>query len=527
MKTKSCVCKPATIDPSVHFYARGQLHIFTVLNLRDYIKKDPNANNLTFNFERLRGGEAFAHVISKIEPSANFIKDEKEREMVDRGHEFQVFRGHLTEDWLYPTFLLQKETVPPPADISAREWENYEFRVRLSRAGFIEVRVTKNLAEQGENIVDILQSLLELAARGDPDVNRRSLQLKLAMYCADWFVRSLPKEIIIKESNGREDESLSFQPLGERSRIPYRQRYMTMVLRNIDCHKCGRRIEADTLRDHYGKTLAAILEGVLVEKEKGKLTLPDMDEGSMEIKDLASWKDDLCVFTAERALLYFPEKRIYLFGQTGTEAVNYEHYWECIARGIEHTLAVRAALQIIEYYTTKDLDGVPALTQKVVDGKVTKADQVEISQMAQAVANTFNLLPLLRDALVPTSSYRASYAVKKFEHLNSVLNISDIEEHVERNVDELVGFVQFFASMELEDELNKNEATINRVGMVIGFVALLVAGPSFLTDYRDFFIEVYHWPPWTEWAVFGLIVTAATMLILRLLLPRSSKNGRN
>jgi hypothetical protein len=122
------------------------------------------------------------------------------------------------------------------------------------------------------------------------------------------------------------------------------------------------------------------------------------------------------------------------------------------------------------------------------------------------VANTFNLLPLLRDVLVPTSSYRATYAIKKFEHLNAVLNIKDIEEHVERNVDELVSFAQFFTSTALEDDINK-------VGILIGFVALMIAGPSFLNDYQDFFIETYGWPEWTEWVVFSIIVGVALILI--------------
>ena len=108
---------------------------------------------------------------------------------------------------------------------------------------------------------------------------------------------------------------------------------------------------------------------------------------------------------------------------------------------------------------------------------------------------------------MPTSSFRASYAIKKFEHLNKVLNIRDIEEHVERNVDELVSFAQFFASMSLEDD-------INRVGLLIGFIALMIAGPSFLNDFRTFFIEAYGWPEWTEWVSFGFIIIFAMYLIL-------------
>ena len=519
-KPGTCKCKPNTVDPSQDFYASGRIHVFIVLNLRDYARSIGK-----MDFERLRGGEAFAEVLRGLVPSAGFLEDTGEKETTHRGHDFQVFRGHLAEDWLFPTFHLQKEAVPPPAGVPAREWENHEFHVRLSRAGFIEVRITRDLPGAGEKIVDILQSQLELAARGNPldsIGSRRSLQVRLAMYCTNLFVSALPKPIIVHETIGNEKVVFSFQPLHEHEAVPYRQRYMTMVFRKIGCHKCGKRLEADRLRTEYGTTLAAILEGVLVEEAKGRLALPDMDEDSVEFKELASlgsWREELCIFAPERALIYFPEKRIYLFGQTGTEAIDYERYWECIARGIEHTVTIRAAMQILEYETTQYLDIVPALTKKVVDGKVTDNDKEEISQLSQEVANTFNLLPLLRDVLVPTSSYRASYAIKKFEHLNTVLDIKDIEEHVEHNVDELVTFVQFFGSIKLEDELNRNEATINRVGIVIGFVALAVAGPSFLNDYRSFFIETYGWADWTEWVAFGIIVTLATILIFSMLAP--------
>ncbi len=506
MATQSCTCDPKDVDPSRDFYASGKIHVFIVLNLRNYVTGIEK-----MDFERLRGGEAFARVLRELAPSAGFLEDEQDRETATRGHDFQVFRGHLAEHWLFPTFHLQKEIVEPPADVPAREWERHEFHVRLSRTGFIEVRITHELPAEGETIVDILQSQLELAARGALE-SRRSLQIKLAMHCANLFVRELPGEITIHEQNSNEKVDFSFQEVDRQASLPYRQRYMTMFFSGIRCGKCSNRLEANRLRDHYAKTLAAILEGVLVEEEPGRLTLPNMDSDRAGILDLASWQDDLCVFAPERALIYFPQKRIYLFGQTGTEAVPYERYWECIVRGIEHTVTVRAAMQIIEYETTKHLDIVPALTKKVVDGSVTRADKEEISQMSQEVANTFNLLPLLRDVLVPTSSYRAGYAIKKFEHLAAVLNIKEIEGHVEHNVDELVTFVQFFASMKLDDELN-------RVGILLGVVALAVAGPSFLTDYHAFFVQAYGLPEWTEVAVSLVITALAATLIAMLLAP--------
>jgi Mg2+ and Co2+ transporter CorA len=420
---------------------------------------------------------------------------------------------------MYPTYLLLKDNLLAPDDPSLeREWPNYEYRIRLSRAGFLEVKLTRVISPGGENIISVLQGLMELAARGDHAGDRQSLQLKLALHCADQFIKSLPETLRVFEEKSRRTSDICLKRIGaDPDRLPYRQRYMTMVFRELTCEKCGCRIEANKLHTDYNATLAAILEGVLVERQDGRLTLPDMDEGRIKIEDLASWKDDLCIFAPERSLIYFPEKNIYLTGQTGTKMVSYGHYWDCIVRGIEHTLVVRAALQIIEYSTTRDLDEVPRLTQRVVDGEVTKDDRLEISHMAQAVANTFSTLPRLRDVLVPSSSYRASYAVRKFETLNSVLDMKDIEQHVERNVDELVGFVQFFSSMELQEELNQNEETINRVGIVIALVALTVAAPSFVADFEGVAGTTNEVTFWIALIVFIIIAVLTLLLIYRLL----------
>ena len=514
MKSQSCSCDPQTIDPSKHFKAKGKVHVLIVLNMRDFTEAECKPD-----FERLRGGRAFARAVKNIQPGADFIEDTNEAQIVMQGHEFQVFRGHLKDDWMFSTFLLRKDEVQPPDDPAlANDWANYEFRIRISRTGFLEVKLTRVISEAGENIISVLQGLMELAARGEHDRDRQSLQLKLALHCADLFIKSIPDKVIVREAKSRTESDICFKSIGsEPAKLPYRQRYMMLVFQELSCEQCGCRIDAEKLRCDYAATLAAILEGVLVEGEDGKLCLPDMDEDSIEIKDLASWKDDLCVFAPERSLIYFPDKNIYLSGQTGAKVVNYGHYWDCIVRGIEHTLVVRSALQIIEYSTTRDLDEVPRLTQKVVDGKVTLEDQKEISHMAQAVANTFSSLPRLRDVLVPSSSYRASYAVHKFDTLNSVLHMKDIEQHVERNVDELVGFVQFFSSMELQEELNHNEETINRVGIVIALVALAVAGPSFLADFEDFMGGHYGLKYSHAWAVFGAIGFLTIGLIIWLL----------
>ena len=174
------------------------------------------------------------------------------------------------------------------------------------------------------------------------------------------------------------------------------------------------------------------------------------------------------------------------------------------------------------------------MNKKIADGEISEADKKEILRMAQGVSNTFTMLPALRDVLVPTSAFRASYAVNKFARLHAVLYLKDIEQHIQRNVDELVIFLNHFLSMQLldasvksqaqllrlqkdvsqmEDKLKEGEATVNRIGVIIALIALLVAGPSLLQDSHSFFVEYLSYPEWVPWIFFALIgLTALTVI---------------
>lgn len=239
--------------------------------------------------------------------------------------------------------------------------------------------------------------------------------------------------------------------------------------------------------------LAAIVEGVLVQDGNNAVNFPIMDEEPYKkLVDLASWRNDLCIFAPERALIYFPAQKIFIAGRDKTRAIDYKYYWECISRGIEHTVVIRAALQNIAFSTTEILENVPRLTERVVDGEISSDDTLNILRMARLFSYSFKTLPFLRDILVPSSSFRASYAVNKFEYLNDVLHVKEVKEYVERNVDELVSFVQFFSSMEVQHELNQSQIAIDRAGFIIAIAALVITAPSFLNDYQELLGEKIH-----------------------------------
>lgn len=511
--TQSCNCDPNTVNPAEHFYAKGNVHVFMVLNFREYLTKESQTD-----FESLRGSKDFLEAIRNLNPSNLFILDKDDNETLERGHDLQVFRRHLIRDWLFPTYHLQKELVDIPDNPElANDLKKYDLRIRLSRAGFLEVRLTRKINDEGEKIIDILSNLMELRSHKDAH-DSISPQLKLVLFCVDMFLESLQHKITVTELNSNKKTILHLpKNSANLEKLPYRQRYITLFLEEIFCTNCNkRRVEADVLKTKYWQSLAAMLEGVLIRvNDDSPLIFPNMDnEVKKRIDDLASWKDDLCMFAPERCLIYFPEEKIIIPSRSGTVSVSYKDYWECIVRGIEHTVAIRAALQSIEYYTTSTLESDPRLIEKVVDGNITKEDKKDIRKMTQAFSYAYKTLPMLRDILVPSSSYRASYAVNKFEYLNKILNMDEIKAHVERNVDELVSFIQFYSSMELQQELNQSQAAIDRAGFIITIFALFIAAPSFLVDFIQFLTEEGFSKPYTTNTAIWVFAVIFLILVL-------------
>ncbi|MEW5985747.1 MAG: hypothetical protein AB1791_03850, partial [Chloroflexota bacterium] len=489
------------------------------------------------DFDRLRGGNDFAKVFRELRPKEEspFKIDGLEKKTVEQGHEFQVFRGHVQRDWLFPTFSLDPEKAPSiPANLDwAGNGEKFQFHVRLSRTGFLEVKLTKYLGvpdqpDSGEGMIGLLKNLLQVGSYGK-DENRQSIQLQQTLECANLFVEALPSPISITQQGEKKPVSISLQQIALDSESLERQRYAILFLDAIWCKKCNKRISADRFWERDRKTVAAILEGALIQTGSG-LRFPELDEANMEqFKDLATWQEELCIFTPERCLIYYPPEKIFLPGQLTPEAVHYEDYWKCIVRGIEHTVALRAALQITEGHTTHELDKIPHLTKRVTDGHISKEDEKQILGMAQEVSNTFNMLPILRDVLVPTASFRASYAVNKFAYLNTVLHLKDTEEHIQRNVDELVIFLNHFSGVRLHESSVNLELYVSLVGVALAAVAFLVAGPSFLEDFHSFFVEQYTWSEWTVWIFFALIgywIVILALIPLTLTLIRNMSRRR-
>src|SRR5438093_12238046 len=84
--------------------------------------------------------------------------------------------------------------------------------------------------------------------------------------------------------------------------------------------------------------------------------------------DVAAWDEELCLFTGESALIYYPlvdRGLAYVGGPLGLDAHAYSAYWAGIVRGIEHLAAFRSEAQQAARRTTHLLRRIPSLTRKL------------------------------------------------------------------------------------------------------------------------------------------------------------------
>jgi hypothetical protein len=407
----NCECASAHLNPAEDFLASGKIHIFLVLNLGSFVMPQSR-----MDFERLRGGQAFSESLRSLKPGAPFIEDREENETLRRGREFSVFRGHLITDWLFPTFFLLRSGTQPPDDQTLKNaWEKFEFRIRLSRIGFLEIKLTLPISSsaspnQEVRLIDIIRQLLQIGSR---DAAVRPAQWELGLYCANQFIQALPPKVMVKEAG--KNVAIGMQPWSAETSDPLlRNRHTILFFDHIRCKGCGNRINARTFWTRDKKILCAVLEGALVHAGHEQFFFPELDrEAIRKFEDLGTWENELCIFAPERCLIYYPPEHIFLPGQEASQGpVRYEEYWKCIVRGIEHTIAVRTALQLLEWHTTCQLDEVPHLTKKSPTA-TSRSKTSKIFCTWRTKFPTPSTCCRSCATLVPTTAFRASFAVNK------------------------------------------------------------------------------------------------------------------
>lgn len=496
LPTSPCNCAEAHLN---HYHdgedlrVSGKIHVLLALGLHDFVH--PDSREL---FDQLRGGRLYAEALRQFAPTSfdQFERDTEEDETVAHGYAFSIYRAHLQRHWLFDTFRMRNvpENGPSAAHLNT-VWPNFEYRIRLSRMGLLEIKLTQLIPSSGEGVEPLNQSLtnlLEIRSQA-AQIAREPITWALALHCANQFIAALPA-IELHDDDGTALGHIRFQTV-EATRLQLRQRYTVIMLNHISCAHCGQTLVADDLWQANRSIVGAVLEGGLVKNAEGRYVLPRLYEPNLQhLRELATWENELCVFSPERCLVYYPHSDVLMSGLGDLEAASNELYWRCLLRGIEHCVAVRTALQILEARTTNELGAIARLNKRVTDGDLAPEDIQGIRVLAQHLSDNFGMLPPLRDVLVPTSAFRSGDAVRIFGYLNDeVFHLPDALKHVERNIDELTSFLQYFRSIQLQEEIRQDgrreqreSAQLNRVGAVVAIAALLIAAPSFCWDLYSF-----------------------------------------
>ena len=209
----------------------------------------------------------------------------------------------------------------------------------------------------------------------------------------------------------------------------------------------------DELKHDYAQTLASLMESSLVEVD-GQRRFPQYAEAparALIASDVSSWDEELCLFSGESALIYYPlvgRGLAYVGGPLGLDAHADSAYWAgIVARNFEHLVAFRAEAQQTERRTTGLLGQIPGLTRKVNDGTLSTEDLALMEHLAMGLSDIFDSLPELRSMAVTTNAFRADFVRRKFDVLIRELAVQETLELVNTNVEQLNFFLSYYNDM--------------------------------------------------------------------------------
>ncbi|WP_420628195.1 hypothetical protein [Candidatus Leptofilum sp.] len=233
--------------------------------------------------------------------------------------------------------------------------------------------------------------------------------------------------------------------------------------------------------------------------------------------NMASWSDELCLFTARTALI-MPSKKWRNYEMavstvpSATLKVQYARYWEAIERMIEFVLEVRVLVQLIESDSYRLLaqiaNTIEEMRADMFDGDIVIEGELK-EQMAQA-AHLRRMAALAQSVSHPPFWGRAEYAVQKAERLFGLLDVPRILKHVNRNIESINSVADHVDELYIADlsEKSNDKATVLSLGLAaVSFIVTLLALPSFWYDLAGLNDE---W--WQHETLYNLVFFTGTFL---------------
>lgn len=209
--------------------------------------------------------------------------------------------------------------------------------------------------------------------------------------------------------------------------------------------------------------------------------------------NLASWNDELCLFTSRTALI-LPSKKWQPYEMAvstvpgATLKVKYARYWEAVERMIEFVMEVRVLSQLIESDSYRLLERIADTVERIradmFRGDIVISGDLK-EQMAQAAH--LNRVAALAQSIGHAQYWsRAEYAVEKAEKLFDLLDVPRILKHIERNIDSINGVADHVDELylaDLSEKSNEKTASLSNRLAAVSLILVLLALPSFWADW--------------------------------------------
>lgn len=433
----------------------GEIHFFFSVDMREFLTI-PNSDGTRRisdpEFEKLQGSKEFAKALREMESSLG--RDKSSDKIRVEGFNNGIFGGVLSTTWLkFPTFCLEDD--------------DGEWLIRCSWMGLFEIRLTKTIHKKDKYDFDrVISEVLKYRTKLDEGVRAHDEIWGKVFKNINIFCRSITKfnADVVEFTEYKEEKDISFNQ---------RQRYVLVVAKDIICQKCKSKLPAPALGK--SRVLSALLYSSLVSE---KATVPEVEKKipdlvELEVKDLSTWDNEICVFGSERGFIYYdPNFKIEEFDYN----YKYDDHWKWITRGVQHSVTVRAVLQSLQNQIRKVTDQLPELLASLDNpeandeganpegGKQETNPQAE--DLAHSLANVLQIMPQVSSVCIPTVAFRANYAVDKFRYLNDdCFDFPSLLAVLRRDITDASNFLAFSKSYQLQktvesrrlEEVKRNE----------------------------------------------------------------------
>lgn len=237
----------------------------------------------------------------------------------------------------------------------------------------------------------------------------------------------------------------------------------------------------------------------------------------------ATWQDEICMMNSKTAIILPATKWLYhelLVSSVpgSTLRVKYHRYWDAIERLIEFVIEIRVMAQLIEsasYDILVELaDRIHRTQSKLFGGDIIMDDK--LPDLVARAASLRHQAALCQSLSHPQLWSRADFAISKADYLLGQLGAPTILEHVQRNIESIVEFVNHIDELYIADLSEKSNDTSTVLSLVLAaasFTLTLLMLPSFWADIWSVLPNANNQTQWWQIAFGGFGTVFAVGLL--------------